>query len=151
MNEKDIHINGWYHHSKEWSARNEDGKECNFQWTAQDWYSVGESTLFLKDISPIPLTKEWLLKFGYEHNPDKTRGDFEFYGHQNGMEVRLSDDERPYVAMYSGWHEEHVALRKVDYVHELQSIVHSLKPEEPKSIEPPPKDDWYNNQVRELN
>lgn len=65
INSSEIRNGNWFKHLDNWSYRQSDGenKEFNFQWGGSDWYALGECTLFLKDIEPIPLTEELLLKF----------------------------------------------------------------------------------------
>jgi hypothetical protein len=66
MEAKDLMIGNWLHHNGSWSYRQtntKEFKEFDFQWCESDWYALGECTLFLDNIEPIPLTEEWLLKF----------------------------------------------------------------------------------------
>jgi hypothetical protein len=38
------------------------------QFDESNWYRIGECIEFLEDFEPIPLTEEWLLKFGFSKN-----------------------------------------------------------------------------------
>lgn len=58
----EIRIDDWFSHNKSWSYREKDGP---FQWTESDWYAVGECTLFLENVDPIPLTLELLQRCGF--------------------------------------------------------------------------------------
>lgn len=67
MNENELRIGNLVHHLDNWSHRQpeQDFKEFDFKWEDRDWYAIGECTMDLKDILPIPLTEEWLVKFGF--------------------------------------------------------------------------------------
>lgn len=91
-----------------------------------EFYLLGHTWVEISDdLEPIPLTEEWLLKFGFEityssnfrikfdhscnyvgydysHNSDKSMEGFRFYGH--------------YI--------------KCEYVHQLQNLFHALTGEE---------------------
>jgi len=64
MKANELRIGNWVKHNSEWCYRGEE--VYKFQWNETDWYALGESTLFLENIEPIPLTEEWLIKFGFE-------------------------------------------------------------------------------------
>lgn len=70
MEAKELRIGNWVHHKDVWSHRQSGvpisigTHEFDFQWDDSDWYALGECTLSLKAIEPIPLTEEWLLRFG---------------------------------------------------------------------------------------
>lgn len=76
MNSEEIRIGNWLHHKDNWSYRQPDNgpfKEFDFQWQERDWLGIGESCLDLKiDIEPIPITEEWLSKFGFLKIPNET-------------------------------------------------------------------------------
>jgi len=61
---------------------------------------------------PIPLTKEWLIKFGWEYNPISN----EYHG--NGMILHNHSS-------YISW-----GVIKLYYVHKLQNLYFELKDEE---------------------
>lgn len=67
----ELRIGNWVDHKDLWSYRQprQDFKEFDFQWNEADWYALGKCTLDLEIIQPIPLTEEWLLKFGFERRP----------------------------------------------------------------------------------
>jgi hypothetical protein len=64
MKANDLRIGNWVKHNSEWCYRGED--VYDFQWNESDWYALGECTLFLENIEPIPLTEEWFLRFEFE-------------------------------------------------------------------------------------
>ena len=67
IQENEIRVGNWFQHDNVWSYRNEmQGDVFNFKWEARDWYALGECTLDLEFINPIPLTPEILVKCGFE-------------------------------------------------------------------------------------
>jgi hypothetical protein len=71
IDSNELRIGNWVSHNGNWSYRNDeknpvDNKPFNFKWESSDWYALGECTLFIEDVSPIPLTAEVLLKCGFD-------------------------------------------------------------------------------------
>lgn len=63
IEEKEIRIGNWFHYDPiQWNYAAHSG---DFKWSSSDWFALGESTLFLEDITPIPLTGKWLDKFKF--------------------------------------------------------------------------------------
>lgn len=58
----ELRVGNFYYHNAEWSYRE---KESIFEWNDSDWYALGESTIFLSNVFPIPLTSEILKKCGF--------------------------------------------------------------------------------------
>jgi len=86
-----------------------------------DIYKLDESECI--DIKPIPLTEEWLLKFGFR----KSDKNDEFGGYlspylPNGNRVRVKNNT---------WQSQHLEV-KIEYVHQLQNLYFSLTNEELK-------------------
>jgi hypothetical protein len=80
----------------------------------------------LQSFNPIPLTEEWLLKFGFAKNSVSR---YPFYWHEwgtNGVQIiRYSDIYQKYVF------ELGAGLDKVlDHVHQLQNLYFALTSEE---------------------
>ena len=75
-----------------------------------------------KDIKPIPLTEEWLLKFGFTY-----RIDTGFNGWYStpilGESIRIYKIEQ-------GWFKYHSSLTVIKYVHKLQNLYFALTGEE---------------------
>ena len=123
MNAKELRIGNWLHHGKYWSYRNgNESKEFDFQWNESDWYALGECTLSLENIEPIPLTKEWLLKLGfdnrYESHWKSTYSDG--FGAWDFI-LQKPTEERNYY-----WYE----FAKIEYLHQLQNLYFALTGEE---------------------
>lgn len=76
-----------------------------------------------KIIQPIPLTEEWLLKFGFEL-------DIEDDGYQKGKYKVSVSDEGCLFFIYIGYYPEEIAEFK--YVHQLQNLYHALTGKEIK-------------------
>ena len=70
---------------------------------------------------PIPLTEEWLLKFGFEL-------DIEDGGYQKGKYKVSVSDEGCLFFIYIGYYPEEIAEFK--YVHQLQNLYFALTGEE---------------------
>ena len=119
MEDKDIFINGYYIHNDSWNACNHKGV---FRWTSYEWYCLGEGTMDLKDVSPIPLTEEILLKCGFEKD---YRGYFvdSYYG-----VVYIYKDEYDYYLDYNDSGRESRA--RINNLHQLQNLYFALLDEE---------------------
>ena len=83
-----------------------------------------------REVKPIPLTEEWLIKFGFYKNEN---GEPEIQtGHERGLSISMSDN--PY--KYTAWHVLLTEFRyypmndRIEYVHQLQNLYHSLTGEE---------------------
>jgi len=74
--------------------------------------------------SPIPLTKEWLLKFGFEKSKTFTGLDSM---KKSDFHIVQSVNRSRYDFMIIG---SSVVLVTIEYVHELQNIYFDLKKEE---------------------
>ena len=84
-----------------------------FQWTIED-YEYYETEMF--NILPIPLTKEWLVKFGF----DKLEGwDDMFYFQIGGFQI--------YESNVSGYEYDGFNIK---YLHQLQNLYFALTNEE---------------------
>jgi hypothetical protein len=70
-------------------------------------------------IKPIPLTDEWLLRFGKKANKDDSFGGFIIY-YSNGNGMRIKNNE---------WSTQHLSV-KLEFVHQLQNLYYSLTQEE---------------------
>lgn len=68
MRLEELRLGNWLNHKDDWSYRQseQDFKEFNFQWDDLDWFALVECRLNLDNFEPIPLTEEWLVKFGFE-------------------------------------------------------------------------------------
>jgi hypothetical protein len=119
MKANELRIGSWVKHpAAVWSHRTEvqGYGYVEFQWEEHDWAGIAECTINLEDVKPIPLTEEWLLKFGFEYSD--LNGDsglwkippFQIYGKYNQFlyDYRLD----------------------VNYVHQLQNLYFALTYEE---------------------
>ena len=125
---KEIKIGNWFEHNDSWSYRNEETKlPFSFQWNETDWWALGECTLFIESVSPIPLTEEWLLKLGFK----KQKASELYIEYDNDrfivvnclMGVHLGFD----VEVYFEEEYEHIK-----YVHQLQNLYYTLTGKELK-------------------
>ena len=76
-----------------------------------------------KDIEPIPLTEEWLLKFGFEYNnyPDSLTLNVLSFGRLNAYSI--SKDLTIELSTQSGYM---FGTTKIKNVHELQNLYFAL-------------------------
>lgn len=59
INPKEIRIGNWF-------KRIDEERDSEFeQWDERTWYAIGECILFYEYYEPIPITEEWLVKFGF--------------------------------------------------------------------------------------
>lgn len=63
----------------------------------------------------IPLTEEWLLRFGKKADKEDSFGGFIIY-YPNGNGMRIKDNE---------WKTQHLSV-KIEFVHQLQNLYFSL-------------------------
>ena len=98
----------------------------NISRSINDWERVNNKRLF--DCTPIPLTDEWLLDFGFSFKED----DLGFY-----FKWELKDDKKEFVFYVPG--DEHPHRHKyycggwngeIKYVHQLQNLYFALTGEE---------------------
>ncbi len=80
---------------------------------------------FLRDCEPVPLTEEWLLRFGFE----KDRYNFIInFGFDFCVEYYYADN------IYSFWiytdDDWHCILNEIKYVHSLQNLIYALTGQE---------------------
>lgn len=118
IDEKEIRIGNWLTHNHEWNYSEFTG---DFQWECSDWYALGESTLHLENVSPIPLTDEWLLKFG---------GDIKPYS----IGIILDRFRFIWKESYNYWYvldkDSQSYMTKIEWVHECQNFFKALNGQE---------------------
>ena len=70
------------------------------------------------DVDPIPLTEEWLLKFGFTKGTDLwgERAEYEFLFDQ-GHGITVSDTNEIYMGCFS---------QTLQYVHQLQNLIYAM-------------------------
>jgi hypothetical protein len=75
-----------------------------------------QSMVDYERLIPIPITEDWLLKFGFEHDSDLVNSLC-----KSGIWFNVKNMEATFLSQ---------KLRKINYVHELQNIYFSLTGEE---------------------
>lgn len=83
----------------------------------------GEYCQFDEFIKPIPLTEEWLLKFGFRHDLDQ-----EIWNHDNICISYLAERLERGFKLYAN-HEYEIGV-PFKYVHQLQNLCFALTGEE---------------------
>ena len=83
---------------------------------------LAEDLTNTRNFEPIPLTKEWLLKMGFE---EKSKG--EFIVHLGLYKFTASSHEYGIDFFYGSTYKDYIKPR---FVHSLQNLYHSLTGEE---------------------
>ncbi len=80
--------------------------------------SLGQKDYYeIEDLTPIPLTEEWLLKFGFDLNSDHFIG--EVWGIE-GNNYYFCISCKSYTFVHSSFN------TRIEYVHQLQNLYHAL-------------------------
>lgn len=120
---REIRLGNWFHHNENWCYRRDQGSfgvsepdgEFDFQFEESDWYAWAESTLSERDISPIPITPEWLEKLGFTGNcPYWSLADFTISAIGNSLFFVSKGNSTP------------VDGTVIKYVHQLQNLYFAL-------------------------
>ena len=94
--------------------------------------SIEESKFVILDhypgkwFEPIPLTEEWLLKFGFYINPNYVHPSFDEYILESGFGIGNFNDEFWLVDFL----DQTIGSPKIKYVHQLQNLYFALTGEE---------------------
>ena len=98
-------------------------EECQIEAIVHDAVCISTrfETYVLDDVKPIPLTEEWLIKFGFESNPYIDT--YELYELDELKFILDIDKTR-------GKLDIHWKQVECKYVHSLQNLFHSLTGEE---------------------
>jgi hypothetical protein len=103
-----------------------------------DNHKLHPTTWYLQDLQPIPLTEEWLLKFGFKRR--KYENSYWFEKSKNKL-LFLSNDINPNKGCAYSTKLDHIFLhdgpsniKKVKYVHQLQNLYFALTGNELKLI-----------------
>ncbi len=67
---------------------------------------------YYKDLSPIPLTEEWLLKFGFKQ--------------KNGIKCWVNEDVEICFETLANYYRLYPRTNKIKYVHQLQNLYFAL-------------------------
>ena len=134
IEEKEIRIGNWFTHNSEWSHRN-DGKlmkrPFSFCWESYDWYCLAECMLSLEQITPIPLTRELLIKNGFTED-NSVHLWLNLQTHYLELITAMDGYYPVYVQVpeMSSENEQRVSLTRINYVHQLQNLIYALTGEE---------------------
>ena len=116
----ELRIGNLVQHSGEWNYANH---KSVFLWTERDWLGVNECTLLLVNVSPIPLTEEWLFKFGFVAD----RYNEKFYFTIDSAKYVVEKQSKFFFIgieyefnkiVYFSW--------RINFVHHLQNIIFSI-------------------------
>ena len=91
---------------------------------------IGIGGLLLKDIEPIPLTEEWLLKFGfYKFRKNKFRIKITTFAILE-IDIEREDKLKCFIVKSDFFRDERIVFRIIKYVHQLQNLYFALIGEE---------------------
>lgn len=76
----------------------------------------------IKNIYPIRLTEEWLLKFGFEKEFNNSNGKWQFFISKDGSNVIIEKFNEQWIFIW----ELNFVGRPIGFVHELQNIYFAL-------------------------
>lgn len=120
MKAEELRIGNFVLHNGNWSYRSHSAPSV-ISWEESDWYALGEYTISLEDVSPIPLTEKWLIDFGFE------KDDYCQHYYTLDFEIRLHDDKWLYCPISEYFPAYSVVL---PYVHQLQNLYFAITGEE---------------------
>lgn len=99
------------------------GEDCRIQtvgmWVHTDT-TVDEAPI--ESVKPVPLTEEWLIKFGFKVEERKSYS----LGHEMGYKVYRFGDLVYNSIQAKWWYIRHVLVKQPEYVHELQNLYFAL-------------------------
>lgn len=107
------------------------------EWTDSIWGRISECLEYYEWFEPIPLTEEWLVKFGFHPNPKNTMPNIQmpYYVKKGVMLFYNESDKTNFLAgfgeMRSGKYYA-VSFRWINHIHELQNLYFALTGEELK-------------------
>lgn len=129
---KSLKIGNLVHHNSEWCYKrgdyanpNVEINEFDFQWTESDWYALGESTLFIENISPIPLSPSLLERAGFVRY-----GSFWINPSGDTWFKFLLEDGKLWFYLNGVSEERFIAVNPTRAFHELQNLYYSLTGQE---------------------
>lgn len=72
-----------------------------------------------KQTEPIPLTEDWIKKFGFENSKTQDK----FFTKDNSIGISTADDKFCFI---KGNFVCQIVLRDIEFVHQLQNLYHSV-------------------------
>lgn len=136
INLNEIRPGNWVHHKAEWSWRQpstvsfkEDYMEFDFQWSCEDWAALCESTLSEEALEFIPLTPEWVRKFGFICNTGVATREF-----RKGEWLAVNHYENGCMVQHITW----TGGVMLKYVHQLQNLYYCHEQKELEVIKKAP-------------
>lgn len=95
----------------------------DYEVSLNTFYTEVSSNSMLEELSPIPLTEEWLVKLGFEF-------DVFYQKHSNGIICIYWLDKVCLVSWCKYHRQDLLRYKYPEYVHELQNLYFALKGEE---------------------
>jgi hypothetical protein len=132
MEVKDLRIGNWIEQGVVHSVGHSSGHSGYLGvYVLKDQYSSGPSSFVrYADLRPIPLTEEWLLRFGFVKQQDHiwtfpTNSSLRLWGFSWNVQ------QWSYNRMGDGW--DDIISPNIEYVHQLQNLYFALIGEELKT------------------
>lgn len=146
MKAQELRIGNWVHHNDIISASENEG---NFKWDICHFYDLERHHLNTESIEPIPLTEDWLLKFGFQnkglftnkialsgHPSGDMDGSIIFRIGEYGQDIYLFENEFYFeLASHTDDYGEEITTKKIQFLHQLQNLYFALTGEELKLSE----------------
>ena len=121
----ELRIGNWVQHLAGWSYRSDKRPTMHFfQWNESDWYALGECTLWLEKVAPIPLTPEILEKAGFVKVNNSLNHDTPMY-----MNGRSGISLTYYKNCFNFEWKDYNSVQ-IHFVHQLQNLFRVLTGEE---------------------
>lgn len=89
---------------------------CIYAWDYEDFRAIQIDAITKDDIVPIPITPEWLERFGFELRIPHEGEDYIHWAH-NGFEIWQHNEGFCHDFLFGG---------DVNYVHQLQNLYYAL-------------------------
>ena len=117
MKATELRIGNWVHHEGVWCYRHDEKPVTafDFEWKEKDWFGVGECLMSLDNLSPIPITPEWLERFGF-YKVDHIHGYSFYHNKQHKLSIYEHKTEWCGIAL----------LKHCNSVHSLQNLIFAL-------------------------
>lgn len=129
MRANELRIGNWIHSLEDGDYQIE--QLCRYSNTSKNQnigalYRNGSIWTDLEYIEPIPLTEDWLMKFGFESNGDEHEEEF-YHKKHDCFGVKFTNFVEDGIAHI--WDASFTGA-PIKYVHQLQNLVHALTGEE---------------------
>lgn len=127
MEAKDLRIGNWVNYKTENIAQEICSIQSDNTIRLKDSKGTNHGCYRMSYVEPIPLTEEWLIKFGFremEFHLDNSSTKPCYYKNEGYLKINISDEKNLFWFNYNGH------LVKIKNAHSLQNLYHVLTNEE---------------------